>query len=41
MTVSVGDPLPDIMLLDPSGAATSLSAFAGEHTLLIFLRHLA
>jgi peroxiredoxin len=36
-----GDPLPDLPLLDATGAPVSLSAFRGEHVLLVFLRHLA
>ncbi len=36
-----GDPLPDVALTGPDGEQVSLRAFGGEHTLLIFLRHLA
>lgn len=36
-----GDPLPDVALRDAAGAAVPLAGFAGEDTLLIFLRHLA
>lgn len=35
------DHLPDLPLLSPDGAEVSLAGFRGEHTLLIFLRHLA
>ncbi len=41
MSVGVGDPLPNVALSDPSGAAVSLADFRREATLLIFLRHLA
>lgn len=41
MTIGLGDTLPDIVLTDPSGDRVSLAGFGGEHTLLIFLRHLA
>ena len=36
-----GDRLPDVPLTAPDGDAVSLASFHGEHTLLIFLRHLA
>ncbi len=39
--VRPGDPVPDVMLVDASGDRVALGAFGGEHTLLIFLRHLA
>ena len=41
MPVRVGDPLPDLPLQDIAGGPVSLAGFRGEHTLLIFLRHLA
>ncbi len=41
MTVRPGDELPDVRLTDVAGNQTSLAGFRGEHTLLIFLRHLA
>lgn len=41
MPLRPGDPLPDLPLLDTAGEATSLAQFRGEHTLLIFLRHLS
>lgn len=41
MPLRPGDPLPDVGLCDPAGDAVSLSGLRGEHTLLIFLRHLA
>ena len=41
VTTRVGDPLPDIALLDADGRPASLTTFRGEHALLIFLRHLA
>ena len=39
--VSIGQPLPDIALTGPEGAAISLAGFRRQDTLLIFLRHLA
>ena len=39
--IRAGDRLPDVALLDASGASTSLAAFGSEATLMIFLRHLA
>ena len=39
--VKAGDRLPDVALTGPDGAQVALRAFGGEHTLLIFLRHLA
>ena len=39
--VKSGDPLPDVALTGPSGEQVSLRALGNEHTLLIFLRHLA
>ena len=36
-----GDPLPDVALTGASGEQVSLRTYGGEHTLLIFLRHLA
>lgn len=41
MSLGVGDRLPEITLLDPSGTPTSVSAFSREDALLIFLRHLS
>ncbi len=41
MALRPGDPLPDPPLLDAAGAPVSLTAFRGEHMLLVFLRHLA
>lgn len=41
MTLSPGDALPDVALLDADGRPASLTTFRGEHALLIFLRHLA
>ena len=41
MALRPGDPLPDVAVRDPAGAVVSLGGFGGEHTLLIFLRHLA
>jgi hypothetical protein len=37
----VGDRLPDLALLDPDERRESLRRIVNEHTLLIFLRHLA
>ena len=39
--VSPGDPLPDVALTGASGEEVALRSYGGEHTLLIFLRHLA
>lgn len=40
--VRVGDPAPDVSLLDASGAEARLGALLrGEATVVIFLRHLA
>ena len=39
--VKDGDPIPDVALTGPGGEQVSLRAYGGEHTLLIFLRHLA
>ncbi len=36
-----GDRLPDLALSDTAGNTVSLSAFVGQDTLMIFLRHLA
>lgn len=36
-----GDHLPHVPLLSPDETEVSLAGFRGEHTLLIFLRHLA
>jgi hypothetical protein len=41
MALGPGDPLPDVPLVAPSGDTVALRGFAGEHALLIFLRHLA
>ncbi len=41
MPTGSGDPLPHITLRAASGDGVSLAGFRGEHTLLIFLRHLA
>jgi peroxiredoxin len=38
--VRVGDRLPDVTLLTPTGEETDLRAWRGEAMLLIFLRHL-
>ncbi len=38
--VALGDALPDLPLVTADGTPTSLASFAGEATLLIFLRHL-
>jgi peroxiredoxin len=35
-----GDPLPDVALVTPAGAAVSSARFRGEATVLVFLRHL-
>ncbi|MDX6668402.1 MAG: hypothetical protein QOK04_1782 [Solirubrobacteraceae bacterium] len=40
MPVAVGEVVPDLPLVTPAGDRTSLHAFRGEATLLIFLRHL-
>lgn len=40
MSLARGDRAPDLTLLRPDGAQTSLGAFRGEPTVLIFLRHL-
>jgi len=40
MALRVGDPVPDLALLDPDGREVSLRSLAGEATALIFLRHL-
>jgi peroxiredoxin len=40
VTLACGDRAPDLGLLTPDGAQTSLGAFRGEATVLIFLRHL-
>ena len=39
--VKPGDPLPDVALAGPDGEQVALRSYGGEHTLLIFLRHLA
>jgi peroxiredoxin len=39
--VRAGDRIPDVEVVDASGDRVALGAFGGEHTLLIFLRHLA
>jgi hypothetical protein len=39
--VRAGDPIPAVEVVDASGDRVALGAFGGEHTLLIFLRHLA
>jgi len=37
-----GDPLPDVPVIRPDGAAVGLrDDLAGEATLLVFLRHLS
>jgi peroxiredoxin len=41
MALRPGDPLPDLALRDADGADVRLGGLGGEHTLLIFLRHLA
>lgn len=41
VTLQPGDPLPDLTLTGVGGAPVPLASFAGEHVLLIFLRHLA
>ena len=41
MTIEPGDRLPDLVLRDSAGDDMRLAGFRGEHTLLIFLRHLA
>jgi peroxiredoxin len=41
MPLRAGDPLPDVPLRDVAGDAVSMRRFGGEHTLVIFLRHLA
>ena len=42
MTLHPGDPAPDAVLLDSSGAEMRLGALLrGEATVTIFLRHLA
>jgi peroxiredoxin len=41
MPLRQGDHLPDVPLRSPDETAVSLASFRGEHTLLIFLRHLA
>lgn len=38
--LSIGTRIPDLPLLDARGARTSLRAFEGEATALIFMRHL-
>jgi len=40
MPVAIGEVAPDLPLVTPAGERTSLHAFRGEATLLIFLRHL-
>ena len=40
MPVATGEVAPDLPLVTPAGERTSLHAFRGEATLLIFLRHL-
>jgi peroxiredoxin len=40
MSLAVGDQAPDLELLRPDGAPTSLGAFRGQAAVLIFLRHL-
>lgn len=40
MTLTVGDQVPDLALLTPSGDAASLADLRGRATLLVFLRHL-
>ena len=41
MRLRVGDSVDDVHLLRPDGSAMTLSAFAGQPLLVIFLRHLA
>lgn len=41
MTLRIGDELPDLPLLTPSGDEVRLRALRGEAEALIFLRHLA
>lgn len=38
--LTIGDRVPDLPLLTPTGERASLAVFAGEATALIFLRHL-
>lgn len=38
--MKTGDPAPLLPLIDARGRETTLVAFRGEATLLIFLRHL-
>lgn len=41
VALALGDPAPDLPLLEPSGAEVRLGALLrGEATALIFLRHL-
>ncbi len=40
MALGIGDPAGAHALLTPAGERTSLVAFRGEATVLIFLRHL-
>lgn len=39
--VDVGDPAPDLNLVDLEGRAVRLSSLRGEAMVLVFLRHLA
>jgi peroxiredoxin len=39
--LNVGDPLPELTLLEPDGTPLRLSALRGRPLVLIFLRHLA
>jgi peroxiredoxin len=38
--VRIGDPAPPHELIDARGEPTTLAAFRGEATVLVFLRHL-
>jgi peroxiredoxin len=38
---AIGEPVPDVEIQLPDGQVQQLSAFVGNPTLLIFLRHLA
>lgn len=40
MSLRVGDTIPDVVLLDPSGREVRLLEQINQPTLIVFLRHL-